>query len=218
MFDTERAHRNGIEAAQLLRGVGIEPMAALVSSLMRLDSRVAKLLAVSLCLLFAPPFAVAAGLRSYRNDALKVRAFEPPVGWEAQTAGSYPRLLAAYEDKSGARLTLVAQRVAPGTTARALSDESRPALERQGFRSIVVTLEHAPDGPEDAPPRVRLEASLDGGRRFVRQLYVVDEGIGYVMTLVGPATRSYSLRRDFDEAAQSLQVGDNPAATAPPPR
>lgn len=185
---------------------------------MRLDSPAATLFAACVGLLFAPSFAVAAGPRSYHNDAFKVRAFEPPVGWEAQTASSYPRLLAAYEDKSGARLTLVAQRVAPGTTARALSDESRPALERQGFQSIVVTLERAPDGPEDAPPRVRLEASLDGGRRFVRQLYLVDEGIGYVMTLVGPATRSYSLRRDFDEAAQSLQLGDNPAAAAPSPR
>jgi hypothetical protein len=154
----------------------------------------------------------AAGTRSYRNEALKVRAFEPPVGWEPQTTGSYPRLLASYTDKNGARLTLVAQKVAPGTTARALADESRPALERQGFRSITIVLEPASD---DELPRVRLEASIDGGRRLVRQLYAVTEGFGYVVTLVGPAIRGYALKRDFDEAAQSLVVGDNPDGAAP---
>jgi hypothetical protein len=153
------------------------------------------------------PFLVAAGSgRVYRNDAMKVRAFEPPLGWTVQPTGSYPRLLAAWESHEGDRLTLVAQKIAPGTTARALADESRPALARQGFRNIAVTIERPPG---EALDRVRLEANIDDGRRVVRQLYAVTEGIGYVVTMVGATTRSWPLKRDFDEATQSLVVGDS---------
>src|SRR4051812_48121258 len=84
------------------------------------------------------PFLVAAGGRIFHNDAVKVRGFEPPVGWEAQAVGSYARLIGAWETKDGARLTLVAQRARPGAGARSLADESRAALERQGFRAIKV--------------------------------------------------------------------------------
>ncbi len=56
------------------------------------------------------PFLVAAG-RPFRNDAAKVRGFDPPVGWEAQPVGSYARLVGAWETKDGARMTLVSQRV-----------------------------------------------------------------------------------------------------------
>ena len=41
------------------------------------------------------PFLVAAGGRQFHNEAMKVRGFEPPVGWEAQPVGSYARLLGA---------------------------------------------------------------------------------------------------------------------------
>ena len=82
------------------------------------------------------PFLVAAGGRPYHNDAMKVRAFEAPLGWEPQPVGSYARLLAAWETKDGGRMTLVAQAVKPGTTARGLVAESRPALDRQRFRDL----------------------------------------------------------------------------------
>jgi hypothetical protein len=165
-----------------------------------------------LALALLPLLAAAGGTRAYHNEAMKVRAFEPPVGWTAQPTGSYPRLLAAYEDRDHDRLTLVAQKVAPGTTARALADESRPALERQGFRNVTVTVERPPG--EDSE-RARLEATIDDGRRVVRQLYAVTEGIGYVMTMVGPALRTWPLKRDFDEAAQSLVVGESADTAAP---
>lgn len=150
------------------------------------------------------------GAPPYRNEAMKVRAFEPPVGWEAQTGSSYPRLLAAWETRDGARLTLVAQKLAGDTTARALLDESRPALERQGFRGITVT---TPRPAGDDSDRVELEASADEGRKLVRQLYATAAGIGYVVTMVGPIARAPQLRRDFDEAVATLSVGD--AATGP---
>jgi hypothetical protein len=55
--------------------------------------------------------------------------------------------------------------------------------------------------------RVRLDALLDGGRRFVRQLYMVDGGIGYVVSMTGPMSKVLPMRRDFDEAVQSLSLG-----------
>ena len=158
------------------------------------------------------PLLVAAG-RGFHNDALKVRAFDPPVGWELQPIGSYPRLVAAWESKSGGRLTLVAQPVRGDSTARSLAEESRPALERQGFRSVTVSDERT---AADEGQRVRLDASIEDGRRFVRQLYTVAAGLGYVVTIVGPIGKAPELRRDFDEAAATLLVGD--AASGAPVR
>ncbi len=161
------------------------------------------------------PFIVAAGGRPVHRDALKVRGFEPPVGWEAQPVGSYARLLGAWETKDGGRLTLVAQKVKPGATARALADQSRPALERQGFHAITLSPVAAAGDESD---RLLLDASVDDGRRFVRQLYAVAGAIGYVVTMVGPSPRATAMRRDFDEAAASLSVGDSGDVVAPPKR
>lgn len=158
-------------------------------------------------LLLVGAVASAAGGRAYRNDALKVR-FEAPVGWEALGAGNYPRLLAAYEDRDGGRMTLVSQKVAVGTTARALVEESRAALVRQGFRNVVVGVDKG-----DAT-RMRLEAEIGGGRGIVRQLYAVTEGTGFVVTVAGPMLKGSQLKRDFDDAATSLVLGDAPAVQA----
>jgi hypothetical protein len=141
--------------------------------------------------------------RAYRNDTLKVR-FEAPVGWDAVGAGNYPRLLQSYENRDGGRMTLVGQKVAVGTTARALVEESRAALVRQGFRNVVVVAD------KDDPTRMHLEADIGGGREIVRQLYAVTEGMGFVVTVAGPMLKGPQLKRDFDEAAASLQLGDAP--------
>jgi hypothetical protein len=156
-----------------------------------------------LLLLLAPLLLASGSGHVYRNEALNVRSFEPPLGWEQAAQPSYPRLLAAYSHKDGGKLTLVAQREPPGRSARALAEESRAALQRQGFMQIQLNEETS---------RVRLDATLDGGRRFVRQLYLVDSGIGYVVTMTGPMSKALNLRRDFDEAAASLTVGppENP--------
>ena len=162
-----------------------------------------------LLLVAALPLLVAAGGRPFHQDALKVRGFEAPVGWEPQPVGSYARLLAAWETNDGGRMTLVAQKVASGATARSLADQSRPALTRQGFRDLKL----APLPPAaDRSDRVELEAVIDDGHRLVRQLYAVADGIGYVVTMVGPIARAPQLQRDFDEAASSLSIGDSGAA------
>lgn len=161
------------------------------------------------------PFLVAAGGNRFRSDAMKVRGFEAPIGWEWQPVGSYARLLGAWETRDNGRMTLVAQPIKPGTSARSLADESRPALERQGFHDLKLTPVAAPGDESDC---VVLDAIVDAGHRFVRQLYVTSGALGYVVTMVGPIARSAAMRRDFDEAATSLSVGDSGEATPTPRR
>ena len=113
------------------------------------------------------PFLAAAGGRPCHNDAMKVRGFEAPLGWEPQPVSSYARLLAAWETKDGGRRTLVAQKVKEGATARALVEESRPALERQKFREL--KLSAAPPAGDESD-RVVLDATVDDGHLVMRQL------------------------------------------------
>ena len=60
-------------------------------------------------------------------------------------------------------------------TARALIDESRAALTRQKLRDLQVT--PAPS-PGDDSDRATLDAVVDDGHRFMRQLYAVAGDIG----------------------------------------
>ena len=57
------------------------------------------------------------------------------------------------------------------------------------------------------PARVLVEATLDKGRRIARQLYLVEEGFAYVITLVAPLEQKDQRSRDFDEAIGSLKLG-----------
>jgi hypothetical protein len=144
-------------------------------------------------------FLVAAGPgRVYRNDAVRVRAFAPPQGWELAPQSSYPRLLASYSHREGARITLSAQRIAASATAWDLAAQSKVPLEKQGFSNIRITR----DGD-----RTHLDADLDGGRRVAKQVYVATAGFGYVITLVSPQTAAAQAAADFDEAVRSLQLG-----------
>jgi hypothetical protein len=61
---------------------------------------------------------------------------------------------------------------------------------------------------------VKLEANLDGGRRWVKQLYLVESGIGYVVTLIAPNEAS-RLAVDFTEAVRSLSLGAPASEHAP---
>jgi hypothetical protein len=163
--------------------------------------------AATRAVLAAAAIAVLAGAgstpRLYRNEAMRVRAFEPPIGWELAPQQSYTRLLASYTHTGGGRLTLSAQKVAPGTSARALVEQSQPALMRQGFADIRV---------QDEGGRTRLEALLEGSKRFVKQVYVVERDVAYVITLIAPQAAAPVMLRDFEDTVHSLQLGDVPAA------
>lgn len=143
----------------------------------------------------------AAPPRVYKNDALRVRAFAAPAGWELVPQSSYPRLLAAYVHADGGKLTLAAQKVPPGIQPIALAEQSRPALAKQGFGAIRIRKEG---------DRARLEADLDGGKRFMRQVYVVDGDLGYVVTMIAPVAAAKAMGDDFEDAVRSLELGAAP--------
>jgi|GEM_PF-5803660 len=151
------------------------------------------------CLFFlfsTDPATAQSQLRSYRNEAMRVLAFRPPGGWEMAPQSSYPRILASYSWKDG-KLTLSGERVQKELTATALVEQSRSALMKQGFTHLSVQ----PDGD-----RVALDADLDSGKRFVRQLYIVENGVAYVLTLVAPVVDRGRSLADFQEAVRSLQL------------
>lgn len=158
-------------------------------------------LLASVAILAFSTCALAAGSsRLYRNDALRVRAFEPPANWQLAPQSSYPRLCAAYSHENGGRMTLTAQKVPAGSSAESLARSSRLALERQGFTGVLIA-------PDREGSRVRLEAKLDGGKRLLQQLYSVDGDLGYVVSLVAPEAHAAEMQRDFEAAARSFIVG-----------
>lgn len=148
-----------------------------------------------LALLFAVP-AVAAP-RLYRNEAMKIRAFDPPSGWELAPQVTYPGLLASYTHVDGGRLTLAAQKVAGGVDAQKLAEQSRPVLQRQGFSQIKLSSE---DGG------VRLDAVLDGGKRLARQHYRVANGLGYVVTMIVAAEQAPKHQRELEDTLRSFNL------------
>ena len=156
----------------------------------------------TLLLIFAVAAAVAqaapGGGRVYRNEAARVHSFEPPSGWQPAPQASYPRLLCAYNHADGGRLTLVQQKVAPGATAASLAAAAVPGLEKQGFYEVKQRAE--------ADGRARVDAKLDGGRRFLVQLYIVDGGAGWVLSLAASSIHQPQMLRDFEMAASSLAI------------
>jgi hypothetical protein len=139
-----------------------------------------------------------ASARGLRAPAQRIVAFDPPPGWERAATPPSSRLLGTWSHRDGGRLTLAAERVAAGVTAQRLFDDSKPALAKQGWTLGKV---------EAQPMRVVADATLDGGKRVARQLYLVEEGFAYVITLVAPVEQRADHARDFDEAVGSLKLG-----------
>jgi len=149
-----------------------------------------------------PAIAAPVGARLCRNEPLRLRGFEPPVSWQPAPQANYPRIVCSYTHPDGGRLTLAAQKVAPGTAAESLAESARAGLEKQGFSDVRISVDKS-----EGAPRARLDAHLEGGRRFLRQLYLVDGGLGYVVTLVAGSVIEPEMSRDFDWAVRTLSIG-----------
>lgn len=137
--------------------------------------------------------------RLFHSAAYRIAAVDPPSGWELAPSPPSSRLLATWTHKEGARLTLAAESTAE-TNAGKLLDQAKPALAAQGW-----TLKHE----DRQPTRVTIEATLDGGKRVARQLYAVEKGFAYVLTLVAPADQSTDRNHDFDDTVTTMRIGAN---------
>ena len=136
--------------------------------------------------------------RGYQNADLRIREFKIPAGWEMVRQIGYPRIVVLASSSDGARLTFAVQRVATGASALTLAADARAALERQHFGEARIS-------PE-SESRVRLDANFDGGRGVLRQEYILDGDLAYVLTLVGPQTRAARCEKEFGETLRSLVI------------
>ena len=180
----------------------------------------------------APQAAVAAGLvavallstvawagRTYSNEAWRITSFEVPRGWarvqDAQVPWPGVLLIATAPANAAAhdaRLVVAAQHVGPGQDPLELAAAARPALLKQGFEGARVSPKSSGGGGE---PRCQIDATLDGGKRVMRQVYVVAQDVAVVMTLTAPAAAAGPSLRAFDAAVDSLAL-DQSIASAPP--
>ncbi|MEO6954259.1 MAG: hypothetical protein ABI321_20825 [Polyangia bacterium] len=133
----------------------------------------------------------------FRSPDYRVVAVDPPTGWELAASPPSSRLLASWAHRDGAKLTLAAQRSAL-TDADKLFEQSKDALKTQGWSIGAVDKQSG---------RIAVQATLDHGRRIARQLYCVEEGFAYVLTMVAPAGQGALRARDFDDTVATMRLG-----------
>jgi hypothetical protein len=151
----------------------------------------------ALLLVAAPAFATGP-LRTLRAPAQHVLGYEPATGWERAAAPPSSRLLASWTHHDGGKLTFVAERSSGKQTSQQIYEANKALLEKQGW-----TIGKS----ETKGTRTLVEATLDKGKRFARQLYIVEEGFAYVITLVAPIEQRDERTREFDDAVTAMKLG-----------
>ena len=135
---------------------------------------------------------------TYRSSTWGVEMVVPP-DWELSEQTSYPGILAsAMFREGGGRLTLAAQVVAPGETARAYAERNRATLERLGYRVEPLSLH--PTGA------VVLKAETPTRARRLRQAYLVRDTRAFIVTLATRTDSTRSYDRAFDDTLRSIVV------------
>lgn len=178
--------------------------------------------------------AQAAGQDEVTRRPFGIGGFKVPPRWQLrpQDQPSYPQLLAWASRGQGAEqaiMTLVARRLTPGTTVLAFAGDSARLREVPGLTGIRLQTQTLDEtevrrgeaGASFGGRRVVLDGVLDGGRRVVRQIYLVNGEFGYVLTLVAPQTQAVARLRDLEDTAAGLypMAPENratPGATPPP--
>ncbi len=135
-------------------------------------------------------------------------AFTLPRGWEPAPQIGYPRVLVLANAPDGARLDLVVQPVGAGTSAITLAADARAALVKLGFGDLRVSPEADERVTHDA---ARLEGRGAGGRTLLRQEYLVDGNLAWVLTVATPASRPARVGSEFLDALLALEI--TPTAT-----
>jgi hypothetical protein len=135
-----------------------------------------------------------------------------PRGWEISEQTSYPGVLArGLQPKSGARLTLGVQRLAPDEDPRAYVARVETALATIGYH-----LASAGTHPTGA---LLLESSTPDKKKVIRQAYVARGATVYILTLAVTAELANAHLRPFDETLRRLEfalpVPEPPTPTLP---
>ncbi len=166
-----------------------------------------------------------------RSREWAIDGFKPPPRWEAtpRERPSYPQLIAWASRGDGqerAVISLVAKRVAAGTTVRELLPEawslkSWPRVENVRVQ-VLSTMGWSAGFTGNL--RVQVDAVLPATQReraqVVRQYLFLNGPIAYTMTLVAPAEQAAARLRDLDDTASNLvplETAPSPPASATPP-
>jgi hypothetical protein len=139
-----------------------------------------------------------------------------PRGWELSEQRSYPGIIArGFEHQTGARLSLAAEHVAADETLAHYVERSQASLLKLGYRVSQVARREE--------QVVVMDTLTPDRRRQIRQAYLLEAGVGYVLT---EAVRADAARvsRPFDafeETLKSLTIHPapppSPAAPEPAP-
>ena len=166
-----------------------------------------------------------------RSREWAIDGFKPPPRWEAtpRERPSYPQLIAWASRGDGperAVISLVAKRVAAGTTVRELLPEawslkSWPRIENVRVQ-VLSTMGWSAGFTGNL--RVQVDAVLPATQReraqVVRQYLFLNGPIAYTMTLVAPAEQAAARLRDLDDTASNLvplETAPSPPASPAPP-
>lgn len=133
----------------------------------------------------------------FRSPDYRVVAVDPPSGWELAASPPSSRLLASWAHREGGKLTLAAERSAL-PDANKLFAQSEGVLKAQGWTLGAIDRQTG---------RIVVDATLDHGRRIARQLYTVEQGFAYVLTMVAPAEQGPLRARDFDDTVATMRLG-----------
>ena len=168
-----------------------------------LQSSALRFFVAAVCCTIGSTTAASPSQRLVKSPAHRLQSIEPPPGWELSPSPPSSRLLATWTHREGARLTLAAEQTA-GLDANQLFARSRSSLERQGWTIVKAT---PSVGKTAGSQRVAVEATLDKGKRSARQLYLIEEGFAYVLTMVNASEQTAARQRDLDETIASMRVG-----------
>src|ERR1051325_1249119 len=149
---------------------------------------------------FAPLLLLALGApseRSLSSERYHVR-IDAPAGWTILRQNAYPSMIATMTHKEGGRMTFSAQRAQPGETAEKLAERSRGALERGGLR-----IERIAPSPLDSGV-VEVTGRSSDGKLQMRQLYLIRDETGYVLTLTAPPPKMAQYGKDLEAAWRGI--------------
>ena len=142
----------------------------------------------------------------FRSDKWRIQ-MTAPRNWQIGEQTSYPNVLLWMVRRNPAgKMLLSAEELPPTVDSLAYANRTKKVLETLGFR-VREPQHHAATGAywidfDDCDPSEGCE-----GKRFLRQAFLVANGIGYALTLSAPDPRARAKHlRAFDYALRSIRV------------
>lgn len=134
----------------------------------------------------------------FQSGAWRVR-LSAPRGWQLTEKTAYPSVLLRMVRRApDGKMLLTAERIKPGTDARAYALKTAELLKQMGFEVRAPQL-HSSTGA--------YFVDSDRGGSFLRQAFLVSGTIGYSLTLEAPSNRIRSQHlRAFDYTLRSIQT------------